>query len=177
MKRAEEIITLFDKTQQELSSEEQMITGKIFIGGMINKSIITAAALRTSITAEVSVHSPPDGCFKNTLLRLICENDAADALAGCAAVDPNVTATASVTDNNVLIIRFIITCSLFSFPRSEIKCVIVNKCYNSPAICSISVAQFLRFVNDLVPENPVFMPFFSEILCNKKAMCFVTHGF
>lgn len=54
MKRAEEIITLFDKTQQELSSEEQMITGKIFIGGMINKSIITAAAALREQYPEVS---------------------------------------------------------------------------------------------------------------------------
>ena len=54
LKRAEEIITLFDKTQQELSSEEQMITGKIFIGGMINKSIITAAAALREQYPEVS---------------------------------------------------------------------------------------------------------------------------
>ena len=42
-KRAEEIIALFDKTQQELSCEE-VIGGKISIGGMMTKSVITAAA-------------------------------------------------------------------------------------------------------------------------------------
>ena len=44
LKRAEEIITLFDKTQQELSCEEEIISGKISIGGIPTKSIITAAA-------------------------------------------------------------------------------------------------------------------------------------
>lgn len=44
LKRAEEIITLFDKTQQELSCDEETISGRISIGGMITKSVITAAA-------------------------------------------------------------------------------------------------------------------------------------
>ncbi len=44
LKRAEEIIALFDKTQQELSCEEETISGKISIGGMMTKSVITAAA-------------------------------------------------------------------------------------------------------------------------------------
>jgi len=43
-KRAEEIITLFDKTRQELSCEEETISGKISIGGMMTQSVIAAAA-------------------------------------------------------------------------------------------------------------------------------------
>lgn len=35
LKRAEEIITLFDKTQQELSRDSETIGGKISIGGMM----------------------------------------------------------------------------------------------------------------------------------------------
>ena len=44
LKRAEEIITLFDKTQQELSRDRQTINGKISIGGMMTKDIITATS-------------------------------------------------------------------------------------------------------------------------------------
>ena len=44
LKRAEEIITLFDKTQQELSCEESAIRGKISIGGMMTRTILSAAA-------------------------------------------------------------------------------------------------------------------------------------
>lgn len=44
LKRAEEIVTLFDKTQQELLCNEGNISGKISIGGMIPEEIITAAS-------------------------------------------------------------------------------------------------------------------------------------
>ncbi len=44
LKRAEEIITLFDKTQRELSRNKDAICGKISIGGTMTKSVITAAA-------------------------------------------------------------------------------------------------------------------------------------
>jgi DNA-binding transcriptional LysR family regulator len=43
-KRAEEIITLFDKTQQELSRDSETIGGKISIGGMMTAEIISAAS-------------------------------------------------------------------------------------------------------------------------------------
>lgn len=44
LKRAEEIITLFDKTQQELSSNRETISGKISIGGMMTEDIISTAS-------------------------------------------------------------------------------------------------------------------------------------
>ena len=43
-KRAEEIITLFDKTQQELSCGGEAIRGKISIGGMAARPVLSAAA-------------------------------------------------------------------------------------------------------------------------------------
>lgn len=47
LKRAEEIITLFDKTKQEISDDTSKISGKIAIGGMPNKQVLlTATALR-----------------------------------------------------------------------------------------------------------------------------------
>lgn len=44
LKRAEEIIALFDKTQQELSCNADNVTGKISIGGMITEEIVAAAS-------------------------------------------------------------------------------------------------------------------------------------
>lgn len=45
LKRAEEIIALFDKTQQELSCNADNVTGKISIGGMITEEIVAAASV------------------------------------------------------------------------------------------------------------------------------------
>ena len=54
-KRAEEILTLFDKTKQELSGNDQNIHGIVSIGGIPNEQILSAAAkLRQKY---------PDVCF------------------------------------------------------------------------------------------------------------------
>lgn len=46
-KRAEEIISLFEKTEEEIRSDQSALSGKIAIGGMPNKKILqTAARLR-----------------------------------------------------------------------------------------------------------------------------------
>ncbi len=44
LKRAEEIITLFDKTRQELSCDKENVSGKISIGGMLTEDLISAAS-------------------------------------------------------------------------------------------------------------------------------------
>ncbi len=44
LKRAEEIIALFDKTQQEISCDEQSVSGTLSIGGMATRSVLSAAA-------------------------------------------------------------------------------------------------------------------------------------
>lgn len=54
LKRAEEIITLFDKTQQELSRDSETIGGKISIGGMITEDIISAASNLNSKYSDVT---------------------------------------------------------------------------------------------------------------------------
>ena len=43
-KRAEEIISLFEKTEEEIRSDQSALSGKIAIGGMPNKKILQAAA-------------------------------------------------------------------------------------------------------------------------------------
>lgn len=43
-KRAEEILELVDKTEQEVSAEGKQLSGKIFIGGKIPASLLRAAA-------------------------------------------------------------------------------------------------------------------------------------
>ena len=46
-KRAEEILSLFEKTQQELTSDQLELTGEVSIGGNLAVSVLeTAAALR-----------------------------------------------------------------------------------------------------------------------------------
>lgn len=44
LKRAEEIIALFDKTQQEVSCDEAAISGMLSIGGLPTQSVLAAAA-------------------------------------------------------------------------------------------------------------------------------------
>lgn len=47
LRRAEELLTLFDKTRQELTGNEKIISGKVAIGGRITGEILSAAtALR-----------------------------------------------------------------------------------------------------------------------------------
>ena len=54
LKRAEEIIVLFDKTKQELSCKEEAVSGKISIGGMPIKPVLSAAAMLRRKYSDVS---------------------------------------------------------------------------------------------------------------------------
>ena len=53
-KRAEEIVSMMDRTEQEFHSSHQSLSGKIAIGGNPNLTILQAAAAMRSVHPEVS---------------------------------------------------------------------------------------------------------------------------
>lgn len=54
LKRAEEIIALFDKTQQEICCDEQAVSGTVSIGGLATPSVLSAAATFRGKYSQVS---------------------------------------------------------------------------------------------------------------------------
>ena len=54
LKRADEIIALFDKTQQELRCDEQSVSGTVSIGGIATQSVLSAAARLRGAHPQVS---------------------------------------------------------------------------------------------------------------------------